>query len=70
MNPNSYLYEQLVTAHSHELQREAEQSRLLAHLPQQEPTMIQLAVGKFGTLLVGLGTWLKQVERQREPAMS
>ena len=69
MHPNFDLYEQLATTHRQELEREAEQYRLLAHLPRQHPTVVQLAVGRFGTLLVMLGTWLKQVERQGEPVM-
>lgn len=70
MHPNFYLYEQLAAAHRQELQREMEQSRMLAHLPRQRPTVVQLAVGRFGTLLVKLGTRLKQVEQHSEPAMS
>ena len=69
MHPNFDLYEQLATTHRQELEREAEQYRLLAHLPRQHPTVAQLAVGRFGTLLVVLGTRLKQVERQGEPVM-
>ncbi len=69
MQPNFHLYDQLSTTHRQELQHEAEQYRLLAHLPRQHPTVVQLAVGRFGTLLVVLGTWLKQAEQRSEPAM-
>ncbi len=70
MNLNSYLYEQLVAAHRQELEREIEQYRMLASLPRQHPTRVQLAVGKLGTLLVELGTRLQQLEQGSEPAMS
>jgi hypothetical protein len=66
---NSYLYEQLVVAHQQELQREMEQHRMLARLPRQHSTRVQLAVGRLGTLLVELGTRLKQAEQDSEPAM-
>jgi len=59
----------LATTHRQELEREAERYRLLAHLPRQYPTVVRLAVGRFGTLLVVLGTWLKQTEQRSEPAM-
>ena len=69
MQPNFHLYDQLVTTHRQELEHEAELYRLLARLPRQHPTVMQLAVGRFGTLLVVLGTWLKQAEQRSEPAM-
>ncbi len=69
MQPNFHLYDQLSTTHRQELENEAELYRLLAHLPRQHPTLVQLAVGRFGTLLVMLGTWLKQAEQHSEPAM-
>jgi hypothetical protein len=69
MQPNFHLYDQLATTHRQELQHEAEQYRLLALLPRQHPTVVQLVVGRFGTLLVVLGTWLKQAEQRSEPAM-
>ena len=70
MHLNSYLYERLVVAHQQELLREMEQYHMLARLPRQHPTRVQLAVGRLGTLLVELGTRLKQVEQGSEPAMS
>jgi hypothetical protein len=70
MQPNFHLYDQLSTTHRQELEHEAELYRLLAHLPRHHPTVVQLAVGRFGTLLVVLGTRLKQAEQQGEPAMS
>jgi hypothetical protein len=66
---NSYLYDQFVTTHRHELEREAELYRLLASLPQQRRTVTQLVVRRLGTLLIDLGTWMKQVEPQEEPVM-
>ena len=69
MYPNFHLYDQLATTHRQELEHEAELYRLLAHLPRQHPTVVQLAVARFGTLLVMLGTWLKQAEQRSEPAM-
>lgn len=69
MHPNFHLYDQLSTTHRQELEHEAELYRLLASLPRQHPTLMQLAVSGFGTLLVVLGTWLKQAEQRSEPAM-
>jgi len=70
MQPNFHLYDQLSTTHRQELEHEAELYRLLAHIPRQHPTVVQLAVARFGTLLVVLGTWLKQAEQHSEPVMS
>ena len=69
MHPNFHLYDQLSTTHRQELEHEAEQYRLLASLPRQHPTGVQLAVSRFGKLLVVLGTRLKQAEQRSEPAM-
>ncbi len=69
MDHNAYLYEQFATTHRQELERQAQHYRLLSSLPRQRPTVIQMVVGKFGTLLVGLGTHMKQVEQQGKPVV-
>ncbi len=64
---NYYLHEKLAEAHRAELLREAEQQRLVAaSLPPRRPGTVRLAVGRMGTLLVGLGTWMKQVEQRSQ----
>ena len=69
MDPNMYLYEKAREAHDQDLQREMAESRLLAHLPRHRWSMSRHAAGKLGTLLLKLGTWLKQFEQpQSAPA--
>jgi|GraSoiStandDraft_27_1057306.scaffolds.fasta_scaffold1219410_1 hypothetical protein len=68
MNPNMYIYEKLAAARHEELQHEMERSRMLASLPRQRTG--QHAIASFGILLVKVGTWLKQLERSGEPAVS
>jgi len=58
-----YLYEKALEAHYQDLRREMAESRLLAHLPRHRWSMSRHAAGKLGTLLLKLGTWLKQFEQ-------
>ncbi len=61
------MHQQLAEVHRQELLREAEQQRLAASaLPPRQPNILRVAVGRMGTALVGMGTWMKQVEMPRE----
>jgi hypothetical protein len=59
----NYVYQQVAEARRADLLREAEQARLaaLASSPRR-PGLLRMAIGGLGTLLVGLGTKMKQVE--------
>ncbi|MHB8595514.1 MAG: hypothetical protein ACYDER_01745 [Ktedonobacteraceae bacterium] len=59
----NYLYQKVAEARHADFLREAEQARLaaLAH-PTRRPGMFRMAIGSLGTLLVGLGIRMKQVE--------
>ena len=68
MGPSMYLYEKAREAYYHDLRRQMEERRLLAHLPRRR-SMSRRAAGKLGVLLLKLGTWLKQFEQpQSMPA--
>jgi hypothetical protein len=59
----NFLYQQVAEARRADLLREAEQARLAASArPQRRPGMVRIAIGRMGTLLVDLGTKMKQVE--------
>jgi hypothetical protein len=65
---NYYLHEKLAEMHRAELLHEAEQHRLAASgLPPRRPGVIRVAMGRMGTALVGLGTWMRQVEQSSQP---
>ena len=66
MIPNPYLHEKLVQTHHVDLLREAEQQRLLIHLPRYRESWIRHLVRKLGVLLVALGTSLQRFEPARE----
>jgi len=58
---NLYLYEKHVVEHCHDLQREAEQERMLAGLDRSRQSVLWHTIGRLGVLLVTLGTRLEQV---------
>jgi hypothetical protein len=59
----SSLYHRFADERRADLQREAEQARLMASSqPTHRPGMVRVAIGRMGTLLIGLGTRMKQVE--------
>ncbi len=62
MDSKVYLDRKVQEAHYRDLLREAEKRRLLAQLPQYRRPLITYAIGKFGVLLLKLGTRLKQFE--------
>ena len=59
---NLYVHEHLVATHCQDMQREAEQSRLIARLPHQHRSVVRYAVGMLGRVLVMVGTRMRQVE--------
>ena len=68
MNPmNLYVHEHLVATHCQDMQREAEQYRLIARLPRKHRSAVRYAVGMLGRVLVTVGTRLRQVEPRTEP---
>ncbi len=69
MLPNYYLQEKLLQAHHQELLRQAEQQRLLAHLPRDRQSLARQLAGKLAVLLVSLGTSLQRLESEREQAV-
>jgi hypothetical protein len=69
MLPNYYLQKKVLQAHREELLRQAEQQRLLAHLPRDLQSLARQLAGKLGVLLVALGTNLQRLEPEREPAV-
>ena len=67
MNPlNLYVHEHLVATHCQDMQREAEQYRLMAHLPRKHRSVIRHAVGLLGVLLITVGTRMIQSEPRGE----
>ena len=60
MNP--YLYEKRIVEHCHDLQREAEQERMLAGLDRSRKSVLRHTIGRLGVLLVTLGIRLEQVK--------
>ena len=69
MVPNIYHQERLAVDHRRELLREAEYERKLTELPQEHVGLMRLIAGKAGTLLVALGTSMKQLERREKPVL-
>jgi hypothetical protein len=67
MGFNMHLYEKAREEYYQDLRREAEQNRLLAHLPRHHRSLSRSALGKLGVLLLNLGTWLKQFEQSPTP---
>jgi len=59
---NLYLYEKHIVEHCHDLQREAEQERMLAGLDRSRKSVLRHTIGRLGVLLVTLGIRLEQVK--------
>jgi hypothetical protein len=64
---NLYVHEHLVATHCQDMQREAEQYRLIARLPRKQRSVVRYAVGMLGRGLVTVGTRMRQVEPRTEP---
>ena len=59
----NFFNQQFAEARRADLQHEAEQARLAASAqPTRRLGMVRVAIGRMGTLLVNLGTRMKQVE--------
>ncbi len=59
----NFFNQQFAEARRAELRHEAEQARLAASAQStRRPGMVRVAIGRMGTLLVNLGTRMKQVE--------
>ncbi len=63
MTPNPYLYERVARVHHDELLREAEQHRLLAHLPQRQLHPEWNIVARFRAFLANLTSSSVKVEQ-------
>jgi len=60
----NYGQNDLANTHRRELECEAERQRLAASVSTSpKRNVLKLSINKLGVLLVGLGTWMKQVER-------
>ena len=57
-----YMHEKLAEEHRQELLHEAEQRRLVAHLPQRS-SIGRHAIACFGAFLVTVGMWLERAEQ-------
>ncbi len=69
MYPNLFQGD-LAKMHQWELAREAEQHRLAASASVSPGRNVaRLAISKLGVLLVGLGTWMKELERVEQNPM-
>jgi len=66
---NYELLTHTITTHRRELQQEAEQRRLLAHLSSRHNFTVRRAIGQCGVILVKVGMKLKQVEMHGKPQM-
>jgi hypothetical protein len=66
MVPDRYTREKLALAHRQQLQREAERERMLGALPEHSSHAMRHLVGKLGTVLITLGTQLRELEQPRE----
>ncbi len=65
----NFLYQQVAEARRADFLHEAEQARLAESAqPSRRPGIVRVTIGRMGTLLVGLGTRMKQVERPQGTA--
>ncbi len=58
-----YMCEKLAEEHRQEMLHEAEQRRLVAHIPHRS-NMARHTIARLGAFLITVGMWLKQVERR------
>lgn len=70
MYNNFYLQEKRVEEHLQELQREVNQERIAAAVPRIRPGVGKHMVGRLGTHLVALGTWMERVEQHDKQAVA
>ena len=67
---NFYLQDKRVEEHLQDLQREANQQRIVADLPRHRRSLGEHIVSRLGTRLVALGTWLERVEQHDKQAVA
>ena len=67
---NFFLKEKRVEEHLQDLQREANQQRIVADLPRDRRSVGKHIVSRLGTHLVALGTWLERVEQHDKEAVA
>jgi|GraSoiStandDraft_8_1057269.scaffolds.fasta_scaffold114578_3 hypothetical protein len=58
-----YMREKLAEEHRQEMLHEAEQRRLVAHIPHRS-NMARHTIARLGAFLITVGMWLEQVERR------
>ena len=59
MTPHPYLYENLIATRHAQIQHDMQLSRKQIHVGER-PTLVQYAVGRFGTLLIEWGSHLQR----------
>ncbi len=59
MTPHPYLYEKLIAARHAQILHDMQLSRMQAHVGER-PTLVQYAVGRFGSLLIAWGSHLQR----------
>ena len=67
---NFYLQDKRVEEHLQDLQREANQQRIVADLPRHRRSVGKHIISRLGTQLVALGTWLERVEQHDKQAVA
>ena len=60
---NLYLQEKRAEEHLQDLQREIKQDRLVANLPTNRSHIGKHLIGRLGSQLIALGTWLERFEQ-------
>ena len=69
MYNNFYLQDKRVEEHLQDLQREANQQRIVADLPRDRRSVGKHIISRLGTHLVALGTLLERVEQHDKEAV-
>ena len=70
MYNNFYLQDKRVEDHLQDLQREANQQRIVADLSRNRRSVGKHIISRLGTCLVALGTWLERVEQHDKQAVA
>lgn len=68
MTPHPYLYEKLISTRHAQIRQDMQQSRMQAHAGHQR-TLVQSTVGKFGTLLIELGSHLQRTGQRSRASL-
>ena len=67
---NFFLQDKRVEEHLQDLQREANQQRIVADLSRNQRSVGKRIISRLGTRLVALGTWLERVEQHDKEAVA